>query len=411
MHKSRIREIIIFCWVLLEAVCFGILLGRWCMTQKLPLVLLQSHQSTVCVAIGIIAALLMIVAFWKLTIIPIIGLLVRIASSIELTLEIYELLPWKSWINSNIFHIATAYIAVFALSLWLHMVFDDINILFITPIKKFCSKVYETMEPIRRIIFKKKYEKLDRIRAEEEARIEEEKRLEEQARAQEEVRRAAAREEEERRQKAAREEKRRKQNEHDWKITYTTFYDAVRIGREQRREESFWIVSDNLDAIICVSKFPPIVEAFGKDRNCIRYYFNIYDTATGKRIDEYSEDYFGDSRDFKFERLTKHIEHNYVKGSCKSFMEKEQMSIYIKSAKAKRQENEYYEKCNQDMEAELAITEWCKEVFFKGCDNAESLKKKYRNVMKYFHPDNETGDENTVKYIQSAYDLMMKQFK
>ena len=42
-------------------------------------------------------------------------------------------------------------------------------------------------------------------------------------------------------------------------------------------------------------------------------------------------------------------------------------------------------------------------VFFSGVDNVLALKKRYRDLMKIFHPDNLAGDSATVQAINSEY--------
>lgn len=48
--------------------------------------------------------------------------------------------------------------------------------------------------------------------------------------------------------------------------------------------------------------------------------------------------------------------------------------------------------------------------FFRGVNSAISLKKRYRELLKMFHPDNETGDETTAMYITKEYNKLKKQY-
>jgi hypothetical protein len=43
-------------------------------------------------------------------------------------------------------------------------------------------------------------------------------------------------------------------------------------------------------------------------------------------------------------------------------------------------------------------------VFFKGVNDTLSLKKRYRDLIKIFHPDNLAGDKETVQSITREYD-------
>ena len=46
--------------------------------------------------------------------------------------------------------------------------------------------------------------------------------------------------------------------------------------------------------------------------------------------------------------------------------------------------------------------------FFRGVNNILGLKKRYRDLLKIFHPDNICGDSDTVLEINKQYDTMRK---
>ncbi len=49
--------------------------------------------------------------------------------------------------------------------------------------------------------------------------------------------------------------------------------------------------------------------------------------------------------------------------------------------------------------------------FFKGVNNILGLKKRYRDLLKIFHPDNLCGDSETVLEINKQYDVMRKRMQ
>jgi hypothetical protein len=49
-------------------------------------------------------------------------------------------------------------------------------------------------------------------------------------------------------------------------------------------------------------------------------------------------------------------------------------------------------------------------VFFNGVDNLLALKKRYRDLLKIFHPDNMDGDNETVQVINQEYAMLKEQF-
>ncbi|MCI9081323.1 MAG: hypothetical protein HFI70_03185 [Lachnospiraceae bacterium] len=50
------------------------------------------------------------------------------------------------------------------------------------------------------------------------------------------------------------------------------------------------------------------------------------------------------------------------------------------------------------------------ELFFSGVENALDMKKRYRELIKIFHPDNSTGDTQTLQMINRTYESLKKQF-
>ncbi|MCF0127272.1 MAG: molecular chaperone DnaJ [Pseudobutyrivibrio sp.] len=44
------------------------------------------------------------------------------------------------------------------------------------------------------------------------------------------------------------------------------------------------------------------------------------------------------------------------------------------------------------------------EMFFNGVSDAKSLKKRYKDLIKIYHPDSESGDKETVAEINREYD-------
>ncbi len=49
--------------------------------------------------------------------------------------------------------------------------------------------------------------------------------------------------------------------------------------------------------------------------------------------------------------------------------------------------------------------------FFGGVTNFLSLKKRYKDLMKLYHPDNKNGDEFTVMLINKEYEILKERFE
>lgn len=51
------------------------------------------------------------------------------------------------------------------------------------------------------------------------------------------------------------------------------------------------------------------------------------------------------------------------------------------------------------------------QMFFSGVNSMVALKKRYKDLTKIYHPDNASGDTNTLQAINQMYDSLKKQFK
>lgn len=49
-------------------------------------------------------------------------------------------------------------------------------------------------------------------------------------------------------------------------------------------------------------------------------------------------------------------------------------------------------------------------IFFRVIDNQLALRKRYKDLMKIFHPDNRCGDTTTLQRIQMEYDSFKKEY-
>lgn len=50
------------------------------------------------------------------------------------------------------------------------------------------------------------------------------------------------------------------------------------------------------------------------------------------------------------------------------------------------------------------------ELFFSGVGSKQSLRKRYKDLIKIYHPDNLDGDNNTIQEINREYDHLSKVF-
>lgn len=65
---------------------------------------------------------------------------------------------------------------------------------------------------------------------------------------------------------------------------------------------------------------------------------------------------------------------------------------------------EYQNSSQRQMESKVVKGE----LFFTGVGNKQSLKKRYKDLIKIYHPDNLDGDNSTVQEINREYDHLSK---
>lgn len=61
--------------------------------------------------------------------------------------------------------------------------------------------------------------------------------------------------------------------------------------------------------------------------------------------------------------------------------------------------DEFYTKHHKALEAQVVSGE----LFFRGVANQQSLKKRYKDLIKIYHPDNADGDNSTILEINREY--------
>ena len=81
------------------------------------------------------------------------------------------------------------------------------------------------------------------------------------------------------------------------------------------------------------------------------------------------------------------------------------MSIQTDHKKRFEAEKKYYKK-------EVAATSTDSVgVLFRGINGPLTLKKRYRELLKIFHPDNLSGDMDMVQMINKEYERLKKEFE
>ena len=85
-------------------------------------------------------------------------------------------------------------------------------------------------------------------------------------------------------------------------------------------------------------------------------------------------------------------------------LESEMRAIATERDRLNRQKRDFYEMLDNQPEPDAA----CGAIFFKGVASELALKKRYKDLVKIFHPDNVCGDIHTIQEINREYDNLRK---
>ncbi|MBO5291694.1 MAG: hypothetical protein J6B10_00710 [Lachnospiraceae bacterium] len=87
----------------------------------------------------------------------------------------------------------------------------------------------------------------------------------------------------------------------------------------------------------------------------------------------------------------------------------EQLDADRKKLERERRDFEQKKKDRQMTENALACSEIAS-VLFRGVRNPTTLKKRYKDLIKIFHPDNVCGDPETIRLINEEYERLKEVF-
>ena len=102
----------------------------------------------------------------------------------------------------------------------------------------------------------------------------------------------------------------------------------------------------------------------------------------------------------------------------KMFFDKK-MEILVNGFKRLEADTEIFEKEKKKFEAEkkyykkemVSMNSDSTSILFRGINGPLTLKKRYRELLKIFHPDNLSGDMDMVQLINKEYERLKKEFE
>ena len=137
-----------------------------------------------------------------------------------------------------------------------------------------------------------------------------------------------------------------------------------------------------------------------------------------KKIEELRESLEKDRKQFEkeVEDVNKALEESRKKLEYdEAFLSKKQMVIEsgFKQLDADRQrlhqEKEEFRKLRErvPVQRHVPVLEYRQGIFFKGVTDEKGLKKRYKDLIKVFHPDNFNGDNVTLQNINREYETLL----
>lgn len=89
-------------------------------------------------------------------------------------------------------------------------------------------------------------------------------------------------------------------------------------------------------------------------------------------------------------------------------LQKELRELAMEKQKLEREKAVFKELKSRQRTQQQTTTSATPKLFFKGVNNAPALKKRYRDLIKIFHPDNMDGDTDALQNINKEYDSLKK---
>ncbi len=88
-------------------------------------------------------------------------------------------------------------------------------------------------------------------------------------------------------------------------------------------------------------------------------------------------------------------------------LERETRQLALDKEKFNREKLMYRDKVYREARRSMSNAENVK-IFFRGVNDTESVKKRYRSLLKIYHPDNTNGDNDLVLAINEEYERLLR---
>lgn len=92
-------------------------------------------------------------------------------------------------------------------------------------------------------------------------------------------------------------------------------------------------------------------------------------------------------------------------------LEEELKKLADEKKQVERQRNFYKYLADHEIKEEKNTAVVRGELFFAGVEDKQALKKRYKDLLKIYHPDNRSGDVGTIQEINREYDRLQAMYQ
>ena len=132
-------------------------------------------------------------------------------------------------------------------------------------------------------------------------------------------------------------------------------------------------------------------------------YDDFYDESVRSRDNDFYEDDYNNDYDDEYDS---DYDDEY-EGYDSDYEEDDEDDYYSKDDS---DEDDYHSEDDSEYHSEHVNNQTTSFNFFAGCNNRDSVEKKYRSLAKLYHPDNMDGDTASLQEINAQYEKAKKRF-
>lgn len=110
------------------------------------------------------------------------------------------------------------------------------------------------------------------------------------------------------------------------------------------------------------------------------------------------------------EMESKRLDQNKRLFDMKWKMLEDELSRFAEEKQRMQQQKAFYDRVRAYEEKQESQPAVRGELFFKGVSTSSALKRRYKDLIRIYHPDNQCGDTETIQEINREYDELSRRF-